>query len=902
MLLLGPGCADPAVALQRLAESSSLEALVVLAPRVELERMRTAAMLAPHAPPRTIVVPIDDDEDLEDQLEAIFQQIIRGVEHRRLLEDVNRAVRGRREEEPRAAKYLDALMQQAPIGVLLIDADGHVLEANPASERLLADDLGSPRGRHVGDLLETPPPAAWSEAEQRTVLSRTGQDGTEQVLEVIRTPVDAEPVAGLVLVHDVTVETLADRQRRRAEQDLLFQKSLLEAQSEAAVEGILVVDREGKILSHNRRFVEMWNIPEAVVESRSDDAALQAVLDLVHEPDAFLARVRYLYGHPRETSRDEIHLRDGRVFDRYSAPVIRADGIVQGRVWFFHDVTEQRRNETALRFAAESADILADTLDARMTLARIARLAVPRLGDWCVVYRKHQQDGTIERVAMEFSDPRDIFYARQLERYTIDPDATEGVSAVIRSGRSILVSDVTPEHLSVDVLEREEFVSIVRDIGVSSWMCVPLEARGRVVGAMSFITSHSGRRYDRHHLALAEDLGHRAGLAMDNALLFEHQRRIARTLQQSLLPRRMPDVEGLDIGVRYIAGGEGYDVGGDFYDLFPTAEDSWGLVIGDVVGKGPDAAALTALARYTVRTAAMQDPAPASVLGVLNDAIERQHEGSRFCTAVYARFRRVDDEFVFSIARAGHPPPLLLRADGTIDEIAPPGLLLGVFDDPRLVEAEIRLGPGDTLVLYTDGVVEARTGPTTLGEQGLVELLEHCHGLDADRCADEIERSVLDLETGFADDDVALVVLRVEATKEHAGWPEKPTESAWFTPRPESLREVRAFVRAATAGTVPPAEAETAVLLADELATNAIRHARTDFRVAVGRAGSTLRVDVRDESPLPPHVLPVDPNGIGGRGLQIIASEASRWGVSHRVDGKSVWFELDLQDLTSTER
>ena len=636
IVIIGPG-ADAVSLVQHVGNRDAVDSLIVLAAPDERDAVHAALKVSPFVPNRTRVLAVSHDDDLDDELTDIIGAAVRRTEHRRVLDSINRTLADTEADKPRAAKYLDVLMRQAPIGILLVDEQGHVVDANEKSRLLFGLDDDAFRAAHVRDLLGAD--IDGDDPETHFAVERVDASGGEQVLEVRASPVDAQPIAMLVLVHDVTAETMAERARRTFEAQLLFQKSLLEAQSEAAVEGILVVAPDGKILSYNQRFVHMWQIPDDVVESRSDDAALRSVLGMLRDPDAFLERVRYLYAHPLERSRDEIVLLDGRVYDRYSSPIIADDATVHGRVWFFNDVTELRRNEHSLRFAAEAADILAETLDPHVTLTRIARLAVPRLCDWCVIYRKTPDDA-IERVAIEYADPAEAAFAKEIERYNVDPHAPAGVSYVIRTGRSLLRPDVTAEELSRDVEGGQDFIELVQALGVVSWMSVPLEARGRVIGAISFVSSHSGRRYTDHDLAIAEDLGHRAGLAMDNAALFDQQRHIARTLQESLLPRELPLIPGLDVAVRYIAAGQGHDVGGDFYDFFLTDDGGCGLVVGDVVGKGPEAAALTALARYTVRAAALEHVDPATVLSVLNQAIHRQHDGSRFCTAVYARMNR----------------------------------------------------------------------------------------------------------------------------------------------------------------------------------------------------------------------------------------------------------------------
>jgi hypothetical protein len=181
------------------------------------------------------------------------------------------------------------------------------------------------------------------------------------------------------------------------------------------MEGILVVSAEGKVISFNRRYVEMWGLPEEVMALRSSEATLQEIQEKVLDPQGFLARVAYLYKHPGEESRDEILLKDGRTFDRYSSPIGGKDDAYYGRVWYFHDITERKRAEEAQRFLAETSATLSSSLDYQATLTRVARLVVPHLADWCAVDIVDEDDGSIRRLAVAHQDPEKVALAYELE-------------------------------------------------------------------------------------------------------------------------------------------------------------------------------------------------------------------------------------------------------------------------------------------------------------------------------------------------------------------------------------------------------------------------------------------------------------------------------------------------------
>jgi len=259
---------------------------------------------------------------------------------------------------------------------------------------------------------------------------------------------------------------------------------------------------------------------------------------------------------------------------------------------------------------------------------------------------------------------------------------------------------------------------------------------------------------------LLEDLARISSLAIENARLDQRERHIARTLQESLLPRTLPEIQGLEVGARYLAGGEGTVVGGDLYDLFPV-EDEWALVVGDVCGKGAEAAALTAMVRYTLRAESVHHSSPCEVLRLLNDAIIRQIGDLRFCTVLHGRVTVGDGRARLVLAAAGHPPPLVLRAGGEVETVPAAGPLLGVV--PAVVHPDVivTLDAGDALVCFTDGVTEGRGPSGMFGEDRLAELLADSAGVGAGALVDRIVDAALEFQGGRSQDDLAVLALRV---------------------------------------------------------------------------------------------------------------------------------------------
>jgi PAS domain S-box-containing protein len=542
-------------------------------------------------------------------------------------------------------------------------------------------------------------------------------------------------------------------QRKRLERELRLQKTLLEAQSEASIDGILVVSRDLRTIFFNRRFVELWQIAPSVVQA---EAALAAIRDRLVDPDEFLEHAAYLDAHPAEESRAEIELADGRVFDRYSAPVQGDDGTHYGRVWFFRDISEQKRHEENLRFLAQASELLSESLDYEETLERVARLAVPVVADWCVVDVLDEL-GELRRVAVGHADPEKVRFGRRLEgRYPGRPDDPGGPARVVQTGVPELAAEIPEEFLDA-VAQDEEHLRMLRKLALCSYVSVPLRGHRRVLGAITLAYAESGRRYDDKGLALARDLARHAALAIENSRLYRERSHVANTLQRSLLPPRLPAIPGVEIAVRFRPFADAIEIGGDFYDVFPVDDRIWAFAIGDVCGKGPEAAALTGLARHTIRAAAMRERSPSAILAALNEAILTQHGDESFCTVACGFLERNDEGAHLTIASGGHPLPFVLRSDGATEEAAEVGTLVGFFPSPTFADRPVELGAGDALVLYTDGVT---SGPVR--EDGLEAVVRSCAGLDADGIAERLEQAVSEARSSQARDDVAILVLRAE--------------------------------------------------------------------------------------------------------------------------------------------
>jgi PAS domain S-box-containing protein len=443
-----------------------------------------------------------------------------------------------------------------------------------------------------------------------------------------------------------------------------------------------------------------------------------------------------------------------------ATPVWNGGGEVSMAINVIEDITAHKRSELAQRFLARSSSVLSAWLDSDELLKGIARLAIPEIADWCAVDLA-TDDGGLERVALTHADP--ALRARAVElsrRFPPDPQAPRGAYEVMRTGEPQLFPEVT-DRLLRSSARNEEHYELLREIGVRSVIVVPMRVRERTLGILTFATGCSGRRYDEQDLELAHELARRCATAMDNNRLYAERSYVARTLQESLLPGELPDIPGIEAAARFRHTGEGGAVGGDFYDLFETGSCGWTVVIGDVCGKGPDAAAVTALARYTLRAAAMRERLPSRSLRLLNEALLRQRHDRRFCTVAYAYLETLDGGARVGFASGGHPLPLLVHPDSEVEVVGEPGTLLGVLPDPTFADRAVSLSRGDALVFYTDGVIEGRGNGAMLDEEGLARLVSECAGQCADVIAAEVERAALASHGGRPRDDIAVLVLRI---------------------------------------------------------------------------------------------------------------------------------------------
>lgn len=428
----------------------------------------------------------------------------------------------------------------------------------------------------------------------------------------------------------------------------------------------------------------------------------------------------------------------------------------------------ERLRRGSLSFLVEASDLLAGTLERDQTLALMAQMTVPTLASWCAVYTiAEQAEPELAFVLHEDEDRIDGIKALLSKVHPPAPDPTPGARLWTAPADAAHSTALRASLRSLGLGEPGRpatgpgtALATAAAVGGET-VVLPLVARNRVIGMLT-LGKPSDERFRQEILELAEDLSRRAALALDNARLYSERTAISQALQRSLLPPGLPTIPGVEVEVVYRAAGEGNEVGGDFYDVFPIRDGCWGFAIGDVCGTGPEAAAVTGLARHALRLLAREGFSGPSVLERLNAAILDEGARSRFLTLLYGElWPRPEGGAVLKVVCAGHPLPLRLRQDGTVESAADPQPLLGVLEDLELVEQTIELSPGDVLLCVTDGVTERREGTRMLGDDGLADVLATCTGLNAGAVAARIQRAVERFASDAPSDDMAILAMRI---------------------------------------------------------------------------------------------------------------------------------------------
>jgi serine phosphatase RsbU (regulator of sigma subunit)/PAS domain-containing protein len=489
---------------------------------------------------------------------------------------------------------------------------------------------------------------------------------------------------------------------------------------------VTVRDRHGRMVYANQAAADLLKLPDPAAVLAHAPGGLMARFDVYTEDGdpvdlTGLAGTRLLLG---ETAPEAMVVRnvvketgEERWLLNKATAVVGPEGEVLMAVNLIEDITETKRHEIAQRLMAETLRTLAAKPDLPSTLQAIADAAVPGLADWASV-NMVEQSGEIRTLAIAHRDPQKVRQGWYLnQRWPAHYDESGGLGSVIRTGEPLLIHEITDELLARRAQDPEH-LAILREVGLNSAMIAPIRIGQRILGALSFVSCTS-RRFDERDLELACDLGRQAGVIVDSAELHAAQSHIAETLQAELIPRSLPAVDGWEVSSAYRAAGRAVEVGGDFYDLL-TFDGGWAAVIGDVVGKGAEAAGLTALARHTLAAIVAATGDFAYALQVLNQRLrERSDDYRSLCTVAAAVVTNDDQVTIFS---AGHPLPLLRRGVAAWP-VGRPSPMLGFVDDIELESAVVQVDPGDQLILYTDGVLDAIGAHGRFGETRLLETV-----------------------------------------------------------------------------------------------------------------------------------------------------------------------------------
>src|SRR4051812_106685 len=423
---------------------------------------------------------------------------------------------------------------------------------------------------------------------------------------------------------------------------------------------------------------------------------------------------------------------------------------------------------------------------------------------------------------------------------------------------------------------------------VRSYLAVPVvSSGGEVVGGLFYGHPEPGM-FSADDEYMVAGIAAQSAIAIENARLYQERTRTAQTLQRALLPPHLPQIAGLELAAGYRAAGEGNEVGGDFYDVFKQGDGSWALVVGDVCGKGPQAAAVTALARYTLRAHAVAGLRPSYMLARLNDALLRQRAPG-FVTVALARLDLHERGATLELATAGHPLPIVARAGGArpLGEVGTP---LGIIEQPELPEIRLELVPGDLIAFYTDGVSEAAAPRRLLSEDELAALVAEHAAAGAAHVVECLERTAVTIAGGNPRDDIACLAVGVLVP---------PRIARRFPATRQAARDVAAAL-APLAPELGERTAQDLRLLATELVANAVRHtgiAHGSVEVQLRLSEDRVHLSVLDDGPGfdPPERPVVAPEGPGGWGLYLVDRCAVRWG-SERGERHLVWLELERDD------
>ena len=681
---------------------------------------------------------------------------------------------------------------------------------------------------------------------------------------------------------------------------LLVAERQLEALVAAMEDAVIVVDGEGRIVRANpaaARLMRVDSVEQLVATPMADLWERFALYDPDGRPlsDRDLPSHREQQGEPSALLVRRVDRTTGEQRWLLTKPSVLHDAQDRPTLTMYvtEDVTEVKRAELGQRVLVEAGQLLSTGGDLDATLQRVAELTIPALADWCAI-ELPGPGGRVHQVALAHLEPGKVALGRRLRaRYPVHVDDPGVVSGVIRTGLPVRLEDLGAEQLRAFARDAEH-LELLEAVGLSAVLCVPLRSGDDVLGAITFVASQAHRRFDDADQAVADALAQRVADALRNARLLRDREEMANVLSAGLRPEPSPVLPGCEVAAVYRPAGEDVQAGGDFYEVIDAPAGSI-VVMGDVVGKGAPAAALSAVARVTLRTAGRLTGDPRAALDELNHVL-RQRGAMSLCTVV-AIALPTELPGTAEVLLAGHPPPLLLR-EGVTRPVGTAGPMLGAVEPAEWKPVAVELAPGDIFVLYTDGVLDSvLPGGDRFGDARLRRLVEGADG-DVDAIAAALEGELGGLRLR---DDVALLAIRCPGpppllARGTMGESARPLLELTLPGGPGAPAAARSALATALGGRLSDQLEGDALIVVSELVTNAIRHggarsAADEVGVHAALREEVLRLEVTDPGP------GFEPGGHGprpdgGYGLHMLDRLAMRWGVTGG-DPVTVWVELD---------
>lgn len=673
---------------------------------------------------------------------------------------------------PNAKDLLEGLLERLPVAAVLLDRMLGIKGANALAESLfrvpceqlidrpLGAFVAASRVGGVAALVEAR--LCGSDGDDELLVPIRCGDGREELVEI---SVGARIETAAPAVVQVTLRPSVARSS---------ESSLLQSIIDGSRDAVLAVDVDRRVLAVNRRFFELWQLEPDLVEIGDLSPALSdAQRSKIIDPDAFESALRWGHDHPEVDQTLEVPLIDGRLLIGYAVSLFDRSGRYLGRVWYMHDETQRRasesqreqlmsqlaRAEEAQRFLLDASDVLARSTGFLETLESLAKIAVPRLGDLCLIdVVSEERGGSIERVAAVHADSERMGLVRMLRRYPPDPKGQHPSARAMRE-RSSQWSREMSEAFLRDTVRDDEHFELLAQLDFSSYMAVPLVVNDRALGAIILVSTGSRRRVGPDDLALAENLAGRVALVVAKERRYDLEHNASHALQASLLPRRLPRVPGLELAVRYVPGTRDMEVGGDFWDVAVLSSGEIAVAVGDVAGHDMAAAATMAQLRSALRALREYSKSPDELIRLLHHSWS-QLELERIATAVFARVHPGHGSL--TIATAGHPPPVIVEEKRAWFAPLDPATPFGAVATDRGAWRGT-LAPGAAAVFYTDGLVEDRALSIDQGMGRLLKVVAEAPSYRPEELADHVLSSLSGEDRA---DDVALLVMYRERCDE----------------------------------------------------------------------------------------------------------------------------------------